>query len=342
MDDQGKINSPDWSLLVGGTDEASWLADRDRKLGLILALSDDVLYAAQELNQRDALFHPSKEILIDIPFAVDWYISLAGFALKTLGNIRSAPVKYGVNLKAITIRNNLTASRSVSDEEVAALAAWLTAEIESAWAPEQRSLQRALVVVSAVLGGRAIGQGQNTGGNEAVLLLKSNISLYAESSDLLLYLHEDGKWIPYEGGASAVISPSLMIGDSLMVTFPVGGNVPDVKFESLSTGQILGVGEVKGRKDLSNVWESWMPQVADHMFTWTREFPESLRLFFGTVITDEMIVGKSVRGTGRTGFRDLHVNGYLDGVFNLSYLALDNDGAWGSFNELMDYFIAHA
>jgi hypothetical protein len=335
-----ELSTPDWSSLLGGSAEASWLADRDRKLGLILGLSEAVLQTARVLKQRGALFAPSADVLIDLPFAVDWYISLAGFALKTLGNIRETPSAYGVSLRPTTIRANLAARRRVAPNEVLAFAAWLKSEIESVWSPDQRTVERALVVVSAVLGGRAIGQGQNTGGSEAVLLLKSNISTYAEKMNLPLDIYLDNGWIPYAHGALSALAPSLRIAGRLVIFFPVGGNVPDVRFDSVQGGQLLGIGEVKGRKDLSNVWESWMPQVADHMLTWSSEFPDALRLFFGTLITHEMVIGESARGTGRTGLRGLHGSGHLQGVYNLSKLTLGEIHAWNSFDELMGYFMA--
>ena len=337
-----ELSSPDWSAALGGSDEARWLADRDRKLGLILGLSDDLLETAHILEQRDALFAPSADILMDLPFAADWYVSLAGFALKTLQNIKEAPSAFGLKVRPLTIRANLAAGRRVSPAEAAFFAAWLTDEIEKKWAPEQRSTWRALVVVSAILGGRALGQGQNTGGSEAVLLLNSNISTYAEKSDISLHIYEDNHWIPYAHGASASISPQLRVDNRLLVTFPVGGNVPDVRFESVSTSTVLGVGEIKGRKDLSNVWESWMPQVADHMLTWSGEFPQALRLFFGTLITQEMVIGQSAKGTERTGLRGLHEDGYLHGVYNLSKLTLSDSPTWDSFNELMGYLLARS
>ena len=97
----------------------------------------------------------------------------------------------------------------------------------------------------------------------------------------------------------------------------------------------LIVAEVKGRKDLSNVWESWMPQVADHMRTWTKEFPDSARLFLGTLITRDMIEGRSSRGTARTGLRQLYQDGLLTGAFNVSAVVEKRPPSAQDFDELM-------
>jgi hypothetical protein len=336
------ISFPDWLKLKGGDEEASWLSDRDRKLGLILRLSDDILDVASKLESRDALFSPSSEILVELPPAADWYVSLAGYALKTLRNINHGPAAYGMNLKADTIRSNLAAGRRVAPREVAAFAIWLRDEIEKTWEPGTRTTERALFVVSAILGGRALGQGQNAGGNEAVLLLKLAITNYAEMSSLQLQLYEADRWKRYSRGTSVVLSSRLKLARNLEVIFPIGGNVPDVRFESALSGRTLGVGEVKGRKDQSNLWESWMPTVEGHMRTWTRENPTALRLFFGTVIPSEMILGESVHGTWHGGLRELCDGGYLDGVFNLSHLALGEEYSWTSFSELMGYFTSNS
>jgi hypothetical protein len=283
------ISEPEWPALIGGSDEASWLADRDRKLGLILGLADDVLETAQALQQRGMLFVPSADVLAEMPFAADWYVSLAGFALKTLGNIRDAPAAYGLTRRAVTVRDNLAAGHPVAEEEAQAFAAWLRDEIAASWLPEQRSTDRAVAVVSAVLGGRAIGQGQNVAGSDAVAMLKSIISVYAERHGVPLDVLANGQWIPFGHAAGVTVVPSIRLSGTLAIAFPVGGNVPDVEFQDLAGNRILAVGEVKGRKDRSNMWESWMPQVGDHMRTWTQRYPSALRLFFGTLITEEMV-----------------------------------------------------
>jgi hypothetical protein len=336
----GSRHQLEWPALIGGSDEASWLADRDRKLGLILSLSDNVLQTAQALQQRGVLFAPSADVLAELPFAADWYVSLAGFALKTLGNIRDAPAAYGLTHRAVTIRDNLAAGSPVAGDQAEAFAAWLRDEIDASWLPAQRTAERAVAVVSAILGGRAIGQGQNVGGSDAVAMLKSIISVYAERHGLPLDVLADRQWIPFGHAAGVTLAPSVRISGTLAVAFPVGGNVPDVEFQDLARSRILAVGEVKGRKDRSNMWESWMPQVGDHMRTWTQRYPSALRLFFGTLITEEMVAGRSAAGTRHIGLRGLHDNGNLNAVFNLSKLALGELAAVTSFDRLMSYLMA--
>ena len=66
---------------------------------------------------------------------------------------------------------------------------------------------------------------------------------------------------------AAAIDPSMAWEASLwrhqptgsILDFRGGGNRPDIKIDRDHETQL--VGEVKGRKDSSNVWESWMPQL---------------------------------------------------------------------------------
>lgn len=326
---------PLWEHLTGGSTEAAWLADRDRKLTRLLTDSDDILHIATALDALNATFDPSPELLRKYPFAIEWYVSLAGLALKTLRNVKDAPRAYGVKTSVDTLRKSLVAGRSVDHTQLMGLADWLREEIDHLWPIEQRSTDRAAVIVAAILGGRAIGQGQNDGGNEAVVLLKEAIITYATSLHLQVEGETDGGWVANSPEQPSLLLPSLRVGKKLIADFYTGGDTPDVIFRVDTQSKPVAVGEVKGRKDKSNIWESWMPQVVDHMYTWTQEYPLSLRLMFGTVITDEMVEGISARGTVRRGLRYLHQDGSLHGVHNLSKLTQNDSYAVQSFSELM-------
>ena len=330
-----ELTPPNWDNLVGGSVEADWLADRDRKINLILGLSSDVLQTAAALNADGAAFRPTPEILRKYRFAIDWYVSLAGFSLKTLNYMVEGPRKYRIKRKVRGLRDSLANGAAVDPDELAKFAKWLQDQIDHVWPIKQRTVDRATVVVSAILGGRAIGQGQNAGGNDAVVLLKEAIASYAERHRLTLEGGHEGSWSPNSAVSPSLLEPSLRVDGKLVCIFPTGGDTPDVIFRVASRTDPVAVGEVKGRKDISNVWESWMPQVVDHMYTWSREFPKSLRLFFGTLITAPMIEGESVRGTERRGLRGLYEEGSLNGVYNLSKLAQGDAFALASFEELM-------
>src|SRR5947209_6069419 len=96
---QTELPRPDWDNLAGGSAEADWLADRDRKVNLILSFSSDVLLTARSLDRENAVFAPTADVLLKYPFAIEWYICLAGFALNTLRNISESPANYGVTMR---------------------------------------------------------------------------------------------------------------------------------------------------------------------------------------------------------------------------------------------------
>lgn len=328
------LPEPAWGRVVGGSAEVDWLADRDRKLGLIVENSTEILTTAADLERAGQLFSPAPEVLAAQPFAVDWYVSLAGFSLKTLGNINDLPRRFGMQRKVRGVRDALVDRRAVDHPNLAGLAAWLSHEIDSTWPSADRTYERALVVVSAVLGGRAIGQGQNLGGTAAVQLLKTALVASASATGHPVDgQSEDGCWHPSSPARQAALARSLRLAGRLRVDFPIGGNTPDVIFTV--DGRTVAVGEVKGRKDQSNVWESWMQQVADHMRTWAREYRQSYRLLFGTLISESMVEGESSRGVERKGLRSLHDDGHLDGVYNLAKLTASEDHAVDSFNDLV-------
>jgi hypothetical protein len=171
-------------------------------------------------------------------------------------------------------------------------------------------------------------------------MLKSIISVYTERNASPLEVLAEGQWMPFGHAAGVTLAPSVRVSGTLAVDFPNRGNVPDVEFRDLARNRTLAVGEVKGRKDRSNMWEGWMPQVGDHMRTWTQKHPGALRLFFGTLITEEMVAGRSAAGTRHVGLRGLHDDGNLNAVFNLSKLALGEPAAVATFDQLMSYLLA--
>ena len=81
------LSEPNWDNLVGGDGEAAWIADLDRKVAIADEVTQDILNTVRELERQDALVRCSPEALRSVSFAADWYISLAGYSLKTLGQV---------------------------------------------------------------------------------------------------------------------------------------------------------------------------------------------------------------------------------------------------------------
>lgn len=316
-----QLSEPDWDTLVGGTEESEWFADRNRKVDLISATVHRLRETHSELKRRDALYECSAEILRNIPFAADWYISLAGFAKKTLGNIREAPREFGLTRSAKGLVESLARSPAVPEaKDLAAFSEWINSELLSLYPSGDRNDLDALLRVSAILGGRVIGQGQNKGGDETVFVLKAFIVDQLRRGVQYEFEDSSGLWTTSESTDLATAT-RIRIGQRLVLDFKGGGDQPDIVIEL--DRETIVVGEVKGRKDKSNMWESWMPQVADHMRTWQQEYPEASRLFFGTLITTEMVQGVSIRGTVRTGLRNLYDEGALTTAYNLAAIVVD-------------------
>ena len=310
--------------MIGGTTEDAWLADRDRKVDLIQDMAMRVLRAHEELRRRDAVYRCDQRILREVPFAADWYVSLAGFAKKTLGNIRERPYSYGMRRQAkglVEALSDTPGQGAVAD--LIAFSNWINDEIAALIPVEDRSDLNALLRVQAILGGRALGQGQNQGGNEAVFLLKSYLVEKLQTDYACEVLSPSGSWTTVADTVPLAITRAVRVDGRLAFDFRAGGDRPDVRITL--DGTTIAVGEIKARKDLSNIWESWMPQVADHVRTWKGEFPDGARLLLGTVFTEEMINGASVRGTRRTGLKDLYHEGALTAVYNLTRISEDPD-----------------
>lgn len=330
-----QLAPPDWDKIVGDGLEAAWIADRDRKFGLLTEAAVAIRQTAATLRERDALFHCSSDVLAAIPAAADWYVSLAGFALKTLEKIRVGPRNFGLTRTADGLVNALREGRLVTPADLEAFSRWINAEIERLFPQDSRDESLALATVLMIRGGRVIGQGQNLGGNEAVVLVKSQL-VEVMAKRRPVDVEQDGVWVKYGPEHNLPQCQRLRYSRRLVCEFVPGGDRPDLSV-SLD-GEVIAVGEIKGRKDLANVWESWMPQVAAHMRTWRGAYPDAARLFFGTLITEQMVAGQSARGTLREGLRGLYEDGLLTTLYNVSKIAQNDPGAVQRFEELIDGF----
>lgn len=147
------FDPPDWNQLVGGDQEANWLADRDLKLDYAGKLAAEVSLVYRELQARDAVFHCSPLTLTEIPFAATLYVSLAGFSLKTLGNIRRAPANLGLDRNPKTVVDGLSRGRTYPPQALAAFSTWVNAEIDRLFPQPDHTDPQALATVLLILAG---------------------------------------------------------------------------------------------------------------------------------------------------------------------------------------------
>jgi len=314
-------NTIDWDGVVGDGADGSWEDDRLRKFGRIKLEAEALVDIADALSRLDALHQASPEVVNRVPGSADWYVCLACFAQKTLSNLGYRAEQYGLGVSPLTFLKNMrVAPGRIRAADVASFCDWVNAEIASVLPTGMTDPRLYAIHVAMVIGGRVIGQGQNEGGEIAVGVLKQAMLAAYGPLDLWQYNNDDDLWATMTGNKEAGLRASMWkyVPTHAVVDFRAGGNRPDIRINR-AAGTTL-VGEIKGRKDLSNTWESWMPQLVDHFRTWTGEFPEAKKGLFMTVITPEMVTGQSAAGTQRTGLRQLHNEGALDFVVNLTKL----------------------
>ena len=330
------IPEPDWDALPGGSEqEAKWIAERDRKFSLMMEEVRNVIPLAEELERRSTLLKCSPGILRSHPAAVDWYLCAAGYALNALQYIRQSPKNFGLHRRVLTVRSRLLAQKPIPTAELACFSAWVNSELDVLYkdlAPEVRTVSG---IVFGMLGARAVGKVQNLAGKDGVDLLRRLLVESATRLGIEVTAELD------DGAIRIGVKPTVLykaqrirLGKNIVCDFTAGGGHADIRITD--QGLLVAVGEVKARKDVSNIWESWMPQVADHMRTWTGETPDALRLFFGTLITEEMLGGFSANMTRRTGLVTMYKNGTLSSAYNLSKIASGNPTAQKEFGYLME------
>ncbi len=330
-----ELAPPDWAALLGGSEEAAWIADRNRKFGLTAEMAGRVLDTVDKLDSCGLLFRCTPRVLREVAFSADWYVSLAGFSMKTLQNINVVPANFGLNRKAKGLVERLRRGQSVPDDQLQAFSAWINSEIDFLFPPEDRDRMMALASVSMILGGRVIGRGQNLGGDDAVDLVKALLlEAFEKRGHFVEVQLEDTNWEEYRPEHNLPKRQRIRFAGRITCEFISGGDRPDIVvfLDSVT----IAVGEIKGRKDLSNVWESWMPGVYNHMRTWTGQNPDAARLFFGTLINEAMVEGFSSHGTQHVGLKTLSRQGLLSAAYNISKVADRDAVAVRRFEELAD------
>jgi hypothetical protein len=326
---------PDWASLPGGdTDTSAQLASRDRRLAMAAENTPRIWQTADELTAHDALYTCSADALKSVPYAAQWYLDLAGMVTKVISAASDGWQKYGMSVRPDTIADNLHEGRRVSPQNIEAFCQWINAQLESLHPVASRTRELALTTVIAVVGARIQGQLLNLTGSDAVLRLKVLMIAEMEKRGHSSEVDANDGWIRYEPGMDLTDISHIRFDKRLECEFVPGGNRPDMRVRL--EGVVVLNGEVKGRTDLSNVWESWMPQINGHLQTWTSENAAAPRVFFGTIITQEMIDGMTAGGTLHTGLRAFHRNGLLTSAYNLTNAAKGEPGTLKALGQLFD------
>lgn len=325
---------PDWDAVIGGNAaEEQWLVDRERKLEASHRWADDLIQVQRALQEHGSEFQCSPEVLGSIPLAATWYVSLLGFAQTTLGNIKSGPQSFGLKQKPASFVEALRKGIHKKPSELIAFSNWVNSQIAQTWPDGKQQSSAALAVVSMIIGGRIIGAGQNAGGLEAVNLVKSLFVNAMQTAGCSIEIKVGDEWKTEYETAELSAAKLLRFGANILCDLTPGGDRPDIVLKNDT--DILAVGEIKGRKDGSNTWESWMPGVTEHITTWTNEYPNSERLLFGTVVTQEMVDGGRACGVARGGLKQLYDQDKLTGAFNIVKISSGDRRARDTFDDLI-------
>jgi hypothetical protein len=331
------LPAPDWASVVGEATESPWIISRNRKIDLAVAEGRSKRELADFLEREGRLFEASADLLHIVPNAIDWYLDLAGLPQKTLGNVKSRYAAFGLDTSPATLRKRLQERLPVLPRRLDAFVGWINGEIAQVHPIAHRSKERALDVVLAIVGARIQGQVQNQAGDDAIDQLKQEIVRRVRERDVYLEYRSGGEWSEFREGVALDETVALRLAGAVVCDFTPGGNRAD--WTVTRDDVVLFVAEVKGRKDLSNVWESWMPQIYNHLRTWVQEHSDAPRGFLGTLITEEMVEGRSSQGTQHVGLRGLKENGLLHCAINLSKVASGAGVQREQFNRVVDALI---
>jgi hypothetical protein len=341
MPEKRRLAEPDWDALKGGSSENEWQEDRLRKVGKIKLVAKELAQLEAVLARRGALYRCSRTILEKHPAAGEWYLRLAGFAWKTLRNVQQKiKTDYGLSVMPETLVKKLQRQPAqVQPTDLDAFSRWINDELAAVLGEGLEDRRLAGLHVAMIAGGTVLGQGQNVGGSLAVDILKAALLRHFGPPSDWRYFKER-KWADCEDDLESALAANLLLHEpsKTRLDFTPAGNRPDLKAsrgEPDEEERVLLVGEVKGRKDLSNTWESWIPQVNSHLETWKTAFPNAYCGVFMTVFTEEMITGITPHSTEeRRGLKKLFREEFLDYAINLSLLAVDDGGTLARFKEL--------
>jgi hypothetical protein len=342
----------DWSIIEGGRSPETWLIFNKLKkeagfifIELIQTLKADLPQYKDELDwtevipqdfKLDTVEYPKllfahPKILTSFPDSVEWYISVAGLSLKTLRNLGEDYKKSGGTKNPDTIRTNLTKGNGIEYKELLAFSKWLNNIIAETFDGEHIGADDLALQAALTFGGRVVGKCQNISGDMTVVRVKMLLykcpKVYSNIKTLEVGSEQGTEQGTEQGNKQVDFDPEIFIEkigrikkiilkSGTEIAFPVGGNVPDIAIIS-KEGKYVMVGEIKGRMDTSNAWESWVPQIGGHLRSWKIEYPDATKIVFGTLFTVGMIDGTS-RETPREGLKDYYNEKLLDLVFNIS------------------------
>jgi hypothetical protein len=254
---------------------------------------------------------------------LDYYRSLAGMSENRLGDMKS------VRGALRTLRKSDSTPPAGDDSELEKLCRYFNSLI-STWAvglteedPEQSALVSALLTEGAAIEGSS----RNAGGRKAVVNVASVlVEEFAEHDCLDSFVvkrssDDEFERIPASKlGEEYVLSDVSGAYDVREVRTDNGGTVnvdatePDLVVST--SGGVVCYGEIKDRKDRSNQWEGWLPNVRSKLEGFQQTHPSAKRILLQPVFTRRMVEGRRGTDTDDVGVRYLVEQDLLDVPFN--------------------------
>lgn len=321
-----------WDSLVGGRNEESWSKYGNRKYEKTRVLAAERIRVLDTLLVLDASSHCSAEVLLAVPGAASWYVALAGFASNHIRNLKT-PEDMSTSI-ATFLKKMESRPEKTSRADLSAFSTWVNSALEALPGGAPNSPQTCLYHVGVIDGSLIVGRVQNESQYIPHYILKEALLRHFGPMDQWGWKDEAKKdWqemeLPSREEESVKAFLWLYKPTGTILDFGVGGERPDIKITR--NQRTVLAGEIKGRMDVSNLWESWLPQATSHMASWSKEYPQALRGVFMTIFTKEAIDGKP----DRPGLKKSYEEGALHFAINLFNLM---NGQEESIEQFKDVF----
>ena len=321
-----------WDSLVGGKTEDSWSKYGNRKYEKTRALASERIKVLDTLVGLGATTYSSAEVLLAVPGAASWYVAMAGFASNHIRNLKT-PEGMSTSVSGF-LKKMESRPEKASRTDLEAFSSWVNTALEALPGGAPNSPQMCLYHVAVIDGSLIVGRVQNESQYIPHYVLKEALLRHFGPAELWGWKNDKKK--DWQEMDLTFREEELMKAPlwyykptDTSLDFGAGGERPDIKITR--NQRTVLAGEIKGRMDVSNLWESWLPQATSHMASWSKEYPQALRGVFMTIFTKEAVDGKS----DRPGLKKSYEEGALHFAINLFNLM---NGQVESIEQFKDVF----
>jgi hypothetical protein len=328
------LHEPNWKDLEGG--EGDWEGDRLSKFskGQTIAIFLVDLLDDMSKESKSAPYKCTPDLLAKFPAAAQYYTWLAGYSDKSLGKIPKLP---GCRTKLDSLVQNLLKKPSrVSKEERTLFSDWINPRIQTVMAKPCKDSRLYAIQAAITAGDMVGGQVRVETGNLKVELLKRLVVEKIDGFEAWDFKGPDGNWYEVDSNLIGATRSDMLRHRSTgkLFDFSKGGSKPDLRI--VASKKVILVAEIKGRKDLANLWESWMGTVIQHLESWVTQYPDAVRGVFMTTFNRDSIEGATKDRVPRRGFKTLHSEGLLHFALNLTHVQAEQGDQLAEFRYLLN------